>query len=89
MYFISFLWLTALHAIITCALCCSFFMHKTKGDLLTVDDSTQRRLHMGNAGIMGYCLLIGSTLFFFAIYTTCLHLGNVTSNENLRTRWNA
>ena len=44
---------------------------------------------MVNAGIMGYCLLIGSTLFFFASYTTCLHLGNVTSNENLRTRWNA
>ena len=44
---------------------------------------------MVNAGIMGYTLLIGSTLFFFATYSTCLHLSNVTSNENLRTRWNA
>ena len=81
--------MTAVHATITCALTCAFFVFKSKGDLLTVDDSWERRLHMANAGIMGYCLLIGSTLFFFAMYTTCLYLGNVTSNENLRTRWNA
>ena len=56
---------------------------------MTVDDEWERRLHMANAGIMGYTLLIGSTLFFFAMYSTCLHLSNTTSNENLRTRWNA
>ena len=37
-YFLSFLWLTALHAFITFCLTCLFFVYVSKGDLLTVDD---------------------------------------------------
>ena len=88
-YFLSFLWMTAFHAAGTFGLTLAFFLIKTNGDLLSIEDNMERKLVTIDAGIMGYCLLIGSTLFFFAIYSTCLHLGNVTSNENLRTRWNA
>ena len=44
---------------------------------------------VSNAGIAMYAGAIGLVLFFFAAYALCLALANTTSNESIRTRWNA
>jgi hypothetical protein len=38
---------------------------------------------------MIYCGMFCLTLFTFGMYTACLMTDNITSNENIRTRWNA
>ena len=40
-------------------------------------------------GVGLYAGVIGLTLMCFSIYSICLMSGNITSNENLRTRWHA
>ena len=36
-----------------------------------------------------YAAIIGLTLLCFFLYSLCLVKDNITSNENLRTRWHA
>lgn len=42
-----------------------------------------------SAGVGLYAAMIGLTLIFFFLYSLSLMQDNITSNENLRTRWNA
>ena len=49
----------------------------------------ERVLGLLSAGVGIYAALIGFTLFVFALYSINLAFRNITSNENLRTRWNA
>lgn len=42
-----------------------------------------------SAGVGIYASMIGLTLICFALYSLSLMQDNITSNENLRTRWNA
>ena len=86
-YFISFLFMTALHAALTFVMC--FLLFLKEGDVDSLPEGVIRTLSVGNTGIMIYCALIGSTLAAFGLYTSCLMTDNITSNENLRTRWNA
>ena len=87
-YFISFLFLTSFHAGIVFATTLALFLKEGK-DFESLPDGVVRTLSVGNTAIMIYCATIGFTLLFFGLYTTCLMLNNTTSNENLRTRWNA
>ena len=86
-YFLSFLLLTSLHAGIT--FCTTFALFLREGDVDTLPEGVIRTLSVGNTGIMIYCAMIGTTLLAFGMYTLCLTTDNITSNENLRTRWNA
>ena len=42
-----------------------------------------------NVGVGLYAAMIGLTLLGFASYSLSLVSANITSNENLRTRWHA
>ena len=89
-YFMSFLLMTALHAFITAGICTTYFTQVT----LTIDEfdfqrSDERLLGLLSIAVGLYAGVIGLTLLCFAIYSLCLMCKNVTSNENLRTRWHA
>lgn len=87
-YFISFLFCTALHAFLTLATCAALF--NKDSDLNSLPEEGNTRLFAAaNMGVTVYTAMIGSTLLMFGLYTTCLAMDNITSNENLRTRWNA
>jgi len=88
-YFISFLLLTALHAALTFASTSALFIKEGDLDSIPINDGIVRTMSVGNTAIMIYCAMIGFTLLAFGLYTMCLMLGGTTSNENLRTKWNA
>ena len=79
--------MTSLHALIT--FCTTFALFLKEGDVDTLPEGMMRTLSVGNTGIMIYCAMIGSTLLAFGLYTLCLMTSNITSNENLRNRYNA
>jgi hypothetical protein len=56
-----------------------------------MDDGRGMERIMGllSAGVGIYAAMIGLTLFIFGLYSINLAVSNITSNENLRTRWNA
>ena len=89
-YFLSFLLLTSLHAIITAIICAVYFFQVTnKIEYMDDGRGMERVLGLLSAGVGIYAALIGFTLFVFALYSINLAFRNITSNENLRTRWNA
>ena len=89
-YFLSFLILTALHAFVTAAICSAYYLQVTIDiDVWDYDRAIERNMGMMSAGVGLYAGIIGMTLFFFWLYSMCLWSDNITSNENLRTRWNA
>ena len=89
-YFLSFLVLTAVHAFITCGICAIYFMKLTYNiDTWDIDRYIERTFGTISAAVGLYAGVIGLTLACFSIYSICLMKDNVTSNENLRTRWNA
>jgi len=89
-YFLSFLILTALHAFVTAAICSAYYFQVTyEIDVWDYDRAIERNMGMMSAGVGLYAGIIGMTLFFFWLYSMCLWSDNITSNENLRTRWNA
>jgi len=79
--------MTSLHALITFMTSMSLFLRE--GDLEEVPDGIIKSLTAGNTAIMIYTGMFTMTLGAFGLYTCCLMLDNITSNENLRTRWNA
>ncbi len=89
-YFLSFLFWTAIHAFATAAICSIYFLNVTyEIDQFDFDRAMERNLGMMSAGVGLYAGIIGLTLFCFWIYSMCLWSDNITSNENLRTRWHA
>lgn len=89
-YFMAFLLMTALHAFATAGICTAYFT-KVTIEISEFDfyRSNERMLGLLSIGVGLYAGVIGLTLFCFAIYSLCLVCENVTSNENLRTRWHA
>ena len=49
----------------------------------------ERTLGTVSMGVGLYGGIIGITLACFSAYSICLMKDNITSNENLRTRWNS
>lgn len=89
-YFLGFLIMTALHAFLTAAICTSYFTRVTYLiDEFDFNRSNERLLGLLSIGVGLYAGIIGLTLLSFSIYSLCLMSSNVTSNENLRTRWHA
>ena len=82
--------MTALHAFITATICTIYFTKVTvKIDEFDFDRSNERMLGLLSIGVGLYAGIIGLTLAAFSIYSLCLMSSNITSNENLRTRWHA
>lgn len=89
-YFLSFLFLTALHAFVTAAICGVYFFKVTYTiDQFDSDRDMEKAFGLLSAGVGIYASMIGLTLICFALYSLSLMQDNITSNENLRTRWNA
>ena len=89
-YFLGFLFMTSLHAFLTAAICTSYFTSVTyQIDEFDFDRNNERMLGLLSIGVGLYAGVIGLTLLCFFIYSVCLMSANVTSNENLRTRWHA
>jgi len=89
-YFLSFLFLTSLHASVTASISATYFFRVTYNiDEHDTDRSLERVLGLLSAGVGLYAAMIGLTLFCFSLYSVGLAMSNITSNENLRTRWNA
>jgi hypothetical protein len=87
---LSFLWVTGLHAFITLGFTAYFFKEFDDFDLFeTQNPSLTEKMHIANAAVACYCMMIGFTLFAFGTYSTLGAITNVTSNENIRHRWNA
>lgn len=89
-YFLAFLGLTALHAMATATVCSVYFLNVTNMiDAFDPDRAVERNMGLMSIGVGLYAGIIGLTLLFFFLYSLSLVTQNVTSNENLRTRWHA
>ena len=89
-YFLAFLGWTALHAFVTAIICVIYFFRVTnKLDTFDPDQIVERNMGLMSIGVGLYAGIIGLTLLFFFLYSLNLMLDNITSNENLRTRWHA
>ena len=89
-YFIGFLYMTALHAFITASITVVYFTRVTaKIDEFDFARSNERMLGLLSIGVGLYAGVIGLTLLCFGTYSLWLLTQNITSNENLRTRWHA
>lgn len=89
-YFLSFLGLTAVHAVATAIICSVYFLNVTnKIDAFEPEREVERNMGLMSIGVGLYAGVIGLTLFCFFLYSLSLMNDNITSNENLRTRWNA
>ena len=89
-YFLAFLVMTSLHAFITAAICITYFTKVTNLiDEFDFDRSNERMLGLLSIGVGMYAGIIGLTLLCFSVYSIYLMMQNITSNENLRTRWHA
>ena len=89
-YFLGFLFMTSMHAFITFGICATYFLQVTsKIDQFDRDKQIERLWGMLSAGVGIYSAVIALTLLGFSIYSISLAAANITSNENLRTRWHA
>ena len=89
-YFLSFLCLTGVHALVTALICGSYFAAETVNiDAFDMDRNFERNLGLLSVGVGLYAAIIGVTLICFFLYSARLMFENVTSNENLRTRWHS
>jgi palmitoyltransferase ZDHHC9/14/18 len=92
-YFIAFLFWTGLHGLITFIFCLIYIMVK-KGEGVEIslsnfgggDATTEVGVNLGCAAYGG---VFAVTLLGFSCYTNSLTLQNITSNENLRKKWNS
>jgi len=89
-YFIGFLFWTAIHGLVTAILGVIFFA--VKGKSIEFDLNKLQKMDT-SFGVTFACMLYGAifalTLFCFSGYSNTLVLQNITSNENLRKKWNA
>lgn len=89
-YFISFLFMTAIHAFITATICIIYYLRVTSLiEEKDFDRNLERMMGMLSIGVGLYAAIIGFTLLLFGMYTSYLAMDNVTSNESIRSRWNA
>jgi hypothetical protein len=88
-YFISFLFCTSLHAFIALGACSALFLKQGHSLSQGVMSEDLKVFSACNMAAMMYTAMIGATLFLFGLYTCCLAMDNITSNENLRTKWHA
>lgn len=91
-YFLGFLFLTSLHALVTAVLSGSLILVKAR-DANTPEEyfggSIFKIGPTGNVVVALYSGIFSFTLACFGLYTLYLALSNVTSNENIRSRWNS
>lgn len=89
-YFLAFLCLTSLHALTTLGITLGLYISET----MYIDEWDFSRRNERNYGLLSmavglYAGIIGLTLFCFSSYSLGLLKDNITSNENIRTRWHA
>jgi palmitoyltransferase ZDHHC9/14/18 len=92
-YFIAFLFWTGMHGLITMIFCLIYILvKKGEGEEISLanfgggDNSAELNI---NLGCLCYGAIFAVTLLGFSCYTNSLTLQNVTSNENLRKKWNS
>ena len=89
-YFLSFLLMTGVHAVVTAIICGAYFAAVTVNiDTFDSERSLERNIGLLSVGVGLYAAVIGATLICFFLYSLRLMLNNITSNEHLRTRWNS
>jgi len=102
-YFVLFLVLTPLHALLTSILTSIFFLQNTRLEFYDLVNKVNGKTesdnigwdrfilycHFSNGVIAVYCISLVFTLGSFGAYQHELVMKNVTSNENIRKRWNA
>jgi len=90
-YFVGFIFSTALHALTSGILSLtSLLLHKTRGNNFDFNSlpSDQTRMLVINIGLLIYNIFFTVVLLLFSLYTNKLVINNITSNENLRQKWN-
>lgn len=89
-YFLAFLFWTAVHAFATAIICTAYFLTVThKIDAFEQERSLERNVGLMSIGVGLYAGIIGMSLVCFFLYSLSLMNDNITSNENLRNRWNS
>jgi len=85
-YFILFLLLTSFHAIFGFVLTITNFGKLSDWKIENLSNHPNQII---NFGVAAFTCCIGLMLLLFGSYTLHLQLSDVTSNENLRSKWNA
>ena len=89
-YFVSFLFWTAVHGLITAIYGAIFLAVKRKTVEFDIFKLQKMETSYGvSFGCMIYGAIFAATLFSFSAYSNTLVLQNITSNENIRKKWNA
>jgi len=93
-YFVSFLFWTGIHGVFTLTLCGLYFPIKASEEgkglkFASIVNGEAGKMIFVNLICGIYGLLFAITLLSFGSYTNSLVLQNITSNENLRKKWNA
>ena len=100
-YFILFLLYTGIHSLVTFIICLIYFFSDNFATLqATMDMATTRAdgteitgidkfTSTATLGIMIYTAVVALMLLGFAASMNALVMANVTTNENIRKRWNA
>ena len=89
-YFLAFLTLTSVHALSTLGITLGLYISETMYiDEYDISMRTQRNFGLLSMAIGLYAGIIGLTLFCFSFYSLQLLKDNITSNENIRTRWHS
>jgi palmitoyltransferase ZDHHC9/14/18 len=92
-YFIAFLFWTGVHGLITFLFCLIYvFVKRAEGIEINLGSfgGGEYSTEIGiNLGCMCYGGIFAVTLLGFSCYTNGLTLQNITSNENLRKKWNS
>ena len=85
-YFTRFLGTTCLHALISFLLSGLTYLKISKNTLGLLDIDTWQKKAL--LGLVIYTATIFLVLGYFFCYNVYLYVGNVTSNESLRRKWN-
>ena len=98
-YFVLFLFYTGLHALLTFIICITYFLIHVLPVAEHVFDATgaetekvtplEKYVALADVAIGIYTAVISLMLLGFAAGMNGLVLRNVTTNENIRSRWNA
>ena len=102
-YFIGFLTMTSMHALITLILAICYFFTETYPNMDRIFHAGKdkeasdgervpegmRMWHLANIGLMIYTFMIFLMLFCFSVEMNLNVLKKVTTNESIRGRWNA
>ena len=79
-YFLSFLLMTGVHAVVTAIICGAYFAAVTVNiDTFDWERSLERNIGLLSVGVGLYAAVIGATLICFFLYSLRLMLNNITS----------